>query len=253
MMLASGEYLRFLDDDDYLLPQAVQQISTIVEEQADVCSGVIVSVDKNGETLGRTSFPTTKDFTMAALSLTGFALPTGHLYRRAAVSDCRWDERLDVLQDRGWLLSLVSLRDLTWVRIECEVGVWFQHGSIRTSTNSPSRAKNELIVHKLSMLPKLLVIQNRVNENRLAAISQALWDYAHRGFPYHPIYWTIIILNAMKIDSREKVRHPLYDFLSTGPRTAIILEWLLIPARHVARLFRALRALKSDTRHRRSI
>jgi hypothetical protein len=103
------------------------------------------------------------------------------------------------------------------------------------------------------MLSKSLAAQKRANEGRLAAISQTLWDYAHRGFPYHPLYWTSVIRNAMGIDSREKIKHPLYDLLSVGPRTALMWEWILMPGRHVMNLLRALKAFKSGPRYRRSI
>jgi hypothetical protein len=253
MMIARGKYLRFLDDDDYLLPDAIEQLDAITREDADVCSGLVVSVDGNRSRLGRTSFPTTTDFTVAALSLTGFALPTGHLYRRAAVSDCRWDERLDVLQDRGWLISLAGLRDLKWARIECEVGVWFQHESTRTSTATPSKGKSEIIIQKLCALPALLVSQNRIDQERVSAISGALWQYAHRGFPHHPFYWTGVARRAIRIDPHERIRHPLYDLLNVGPRSALLLEWLFIPGRHVTRLFRALNPRRSPRAYRRTV
>lgn len=253
MMIANGKYIRFLDDDDYLLPLAIEQLATIVREDTDVCSGFVVSVDHDGSRLGRTSFPTTTDFTVAALSLSGFALPTCHLYRRSAVSDCIWDERLDVLQDRDWLISLVGLRDLKWTCVEYEVGVWFQHGSTRTSTAAPSKGKSEIIIQKLCALPTLLLAQNRFGEERMSAISGALWQYAHRGFPHHPFYWTGVARCAIKIDPRERIRHPLYDLLNVGPRSALLLEWLFIPARHVARFFRALKQRGSAHTYRRTV
>lgn len=253
MKMARGKYLRFLDDDDYLLPDAIEQLNTITREDADVCSGLVVSVDSKPSILGRTSFPTTTDFIVAALSLSGFALPTCHLYRRAAVADCRWDESLDVLQDRGWLISLAGLRDFKWARVECNVGVWFQHNAIRTSTAMPSRGKSEIIIQKLCALSGLLISQNRFSQERSLAISAALWQYVHRGFPHHPFYWTRVARRAIKIDPRGRTKHPLYDLLGVGPSSTLILEWIFIPGRHITRFFRGLNPRRSAKAHRRTV
>ena len=48
LALASGGFVRFLDDDDYLLPAAARQVDVLRDTGADLCSGRIGSLDQDG-------------------------------------------------------------------------------------------------------------------------------------------------------------------------------------------------------------
>lgn len=236
MSLACGTYLRFLDDDDYLLPAARAQLALIEHTQADVCSGLLSNIDEDGVDGGVNSAPASNDFVSAVAAITGFRLPHGNLWRRSAISDCGWDPAIHEGEDYAWTLDLAAAREWQWVRIDSPVGIWFQHRGPRgSSVRRPTNRKEGVISHLVGLHQRLSISQ-RLTIERSSAIADALWYFAHIGFPSHPVYWSHIAQQALAIDPTSR---PPERFFTDGPfrdLNPVLGEWALLPARRVTRV-----------------
>lgn len=229
--VSRGKYLRFLDDDDYFLAAAVQQIRLLQDSGAEVCSGRVENVDDEGIAHGLLSFPVATDFVCAAVSFTGFAIPTSHVFLRQALLGCRWDEGLQRRQDYDWLLSLAGHREWNWTHLEEAVGVWFQHRGARVSSDDFMRAKKQPIIEKILVLHQKLVRENRMDDRRSAAIATALWEHVHRGFPHHPVYWTGVARRASEICSTARPSSLAFESGLLRNVNPLLAEWVLAPVR----------------------
>ena len=162
LKLANGKYIRFLDDDDYLIVSgAIKQYQLLEDSQAECCSGLLLSADINGSVLGQISFPETDDFVCACLSVSGFTLPVGNVFLRSALHQTLWDEKIDRQQDNAWMMRLAGLKEWNWIHYNEPVGVWFQHSGHRTSTVRTATDNPRPIVQIVFDLYELLDRKNR--------------------------------------------------------------------------------------------
>ncbi len=238
MRLARGKYLRFLDDDDYLLPDAVGQVRYIEDTSSEICSGLLGNVDQMGADLGTVGFPDTNDFVCAAVKLSGFTLPTGNIFLRTALKDCFWDPAVDRAQDYCWMLDLAANREWSWSHFGLRVGVWYQHDSARVSSTSALRGREHRVVDRLLGLFDKLTYESRMLAERRECLATSLWHYIHRGFPHRPIYWSRIAQMAEQISpgARPEVhmfRHGFFEGIDP-----LYAEWMLLPARRISQTFR---------------
>lgn len=251
MTLARGKFIRFLDDDDYLLPAAAQQLALLEQSGADFCSGRVENVDDSGQSLGLVGFPETRDFVCAAASISGFTLPLGNLFRADTLMSLCWDESVARAQDYAWMLDLALCREWSWVHCKVAVGVWFQHAQPRVSSMARLTHRPTDIIDRLVVLHGRLHQDRRASAERDAAIANGLWYYLHRGFPNHPIYWTRIAKRALTIAPASR---PPDRFYTHGPfrrMNPVLGEWVFVPVRRVTRLYRDARLPWRNRDHRR--
>jgi hypothetical protein len=253
MSLARGKYLRFLDDDDYLLPAAITQLEMIEQTGADVCSGLVANVDEDGIDSGVNCVPAADDFVCAVTELSGFRLPHGNLWRRSAVQDSLWDITIHEGEDYVWTLDLAAAREWLWIRIPEPVGVWFQHRGPRGSSVGRSTNRRERILSHLFGLHEQLSTKHRLTTSRRLAIANALWHYVHEGFPSHPIYWSRVARRALAMDPASR---PSERFYTEGPFRALqplLGEWILLPVRYLTRTVRDVPKLWRGQDYRRKL
>lgn len=254
---ARGKYVRFLDDDDYLLPDAVRQLELLESSGAEICSGRVDSVDQHGVSHGLASFPDTGDFVSAAATVGGFALPIGHLYLKSALGSSVWDSSVKRAEDFAWQLDLAARKDWKWIPLNNTVGVWFQHGQtrrgLRASVRKTMKGREEPIISRLLSLHASLGEAGRGSKSRDSAIASALWHYAHRGFPYRPFHWLGVARKAVRIDPASRPDAFAYQqgFLRHIP--PILAECGLFPVRRVTRLYRDIRLVFRDIDYVRKI
>ncbi|MBN8713785.1 MAG: glycosyltransferase [Xanthomonadales bacterium] len=256
MALATGKYIRFLDDDDYLLEDSRQQLTRLEGESAEVCSGLVQSVDRDGSSLGQLTFPSTRDFvcaTVDALYGTGFTQPTGLIFLRSSIANCRWDPMVERTQDYAWMMDISAAAERRWVHVPVPVGAWVQHPAKRVSSNGPIRRKEQPFVKRLLALYDQLTAENRMSFQRTQAIARALWRYAHRGFPYHPFYWSKVAQRARLMDMASIPPDSLYQRIPLRLLNPIIGEWLLLPPRRLTRALRDVRSIISEEPYKRRL
>lgn len=253
MDMARGKYVRFLDDDDYLLPGAERQITILEGSACDACTGLIRSVDEDDSDLGINYVPATRDFVQAVTFVSGLTLPHASLWCLRAVSGYRWDESVGRAQDNAWMLDLAAAQEWSWARDDNVVGVWFQHKMPRTSTAKRMTWIPREIIDRLALLPTRLLERGGLTNTRRIAIASALWFYIQRAFPSHPIYWARIGREALRIDPGSR---PDISFYTTGlfrhinPVTG---QWLLLPIRWLTRLTRSVSNLSRERDYRRKL
>lgn len=243
LLNAKGSYVRFLDDDDYLFPSAAHiQVEYLEKTGADVCSGLLLNVDHDETPLGTLGFPDTGDFVCAALSVSGFTLPTGNLFRRECLQGAHWNTSVNRAQDNVWMLDLAGLREWNWVHVGEHVGVWYQHAGPRTSTVRLTVDRPYKLIEAILNLHERLGKSGRLNRSRQEAIAEALWRHAHWRFPIQPIYWSSVARKAKKIAPWVGPDHSIFESPMLRHLDPLVVEWLMYPLRRIARSYRDAKA-----------
>lgn len=241
LKVSRGKYIRFLDDDDFLFPEAARQIANLESSGADIDSGVVVSIDQDGNNLGPLSFPREADFVCASASMTAFRLPIANVFRRSSIEFYRWREDVDRAQDYVWMLDLASLREWDLAFTNVPVGAWYQHDGRRTSTVRISEDHPTQVIDALVRLWTALVEADRLDESRGLAIAESLWLHIHSRFPFNPLYWHKIAKTALSIRPESKPAHPIFHKWPLDRLDPLSVEWLLYPGRRITSLYRELK------------
>lgn len=219
---AKGKFVRFLDDDDYLIScNASEQVYFLHDAKADICSGLIQNTDSDLSSLGLLSFPDTNDFVAAALIPSGVSLPIGNVYNRQSLisSGALWQENINVFQDLIWLLTLCSIKEWHWVKFAKPVACWYQHDGQRTSFLNRRLRPPYHVIDALLNTYRILNTKKRINHERLEALSNTLWKFCYDYIPYNIKYWSNIINYIFMINPDFKpptsnINTILYPFLN---------------------------------------
>lgn len=238
LSLARGKYIRFLDDDDYLFPTAKMQVEELEKIGGEFCSGRVLNIDDQGNTLGIVPTPQTTDFVIASTKISGFTLPTGNLFLRHTLTGLCWNVSVNRAQDNVWMLALASAREWDWQPLDEVVGVWFQHGQQRLSTVVVSRDNPSHVVDALQRLWNALNSTSRLSHKRSTAISEALWNYVHGRFPFRPFYWHHVAKLATQIAPSARPNHPIFDRWPCRSLPPLLIEWGLYPVRRTTTFYR---------------
>ncbi|MGJ3250975.1 MAG: glycosyltransferase family 2 protein [Elainellaceae cyanobacterium] len=109
--LAKGDYIQYLDADDYILPEKIQRhIETLETTNADVVYGdwrYQYHASDGSISLGDIQICGPKDdFLESLLANEQWTPPVALLFKRSAIVNQDWDETLKSGQDRDFLISL---------------------------------------------------------------------------------------------------------------------------------------------------
>jgi glycosyltransferase involved in cell wall biosynthesis len=241
MRNASGKYIRFLDDDDYLLAPAASQIDLLERTCGDVCSGLVENIDQNGVNLGTLKLPSFDDFICASTSISGFTLPVGNVFRSSILRGFLWDESADWSQDNIWMMTLSMGREWSWIHLQEHVGVWFQHDDFRISTVHTGKHDPTKVIETMLLLYNTLRREDRLTDVRTRTIASALLGQAHRHFPKAPIYWHGITAQALEIHPKAVPDHPVFTNTLLEHLDFLTIEWIGLPFRKISRLARDVR------------
>lgn len=240
---ASGRFVRFLDDDDYLLPEgAGRQHAAAAEANADVCSGEIRLMDAAGHQFQAIAPDHSgDDFVAAMLSPKSTTQPTAHLFRTEFLRGLCWSPDRPHLQDFEWMHTIMRRGEAHWITVDQPVGVWQHHAESRVSTGAlkrfPDMALREMTAIVITTIDSL-ERQGRMTGVRRRAAAQALWHYAHLGFPMSPRYWAGVAGAAIRLDPHSR---PEPDFYHRAPWRylhPLLLECLVAPKRKLNALLR---------------
>ena len=235
---ARGQYLRFLDDDDYLLPAAADQLRLIEQQDLDVCSAPLENTSPEGLRLGAASLPATGDFAAAAIRSTGVNLTQGSIFRREFIQEGRWREDVDLYDDYLWMLDLAGLREARWTQTATPVCAYVQHHGHRLSRVRRSGRNSRVLVGALLQAQRILQSQDRITPERNAAVATALLTHAHSAFPASPFFLGSVIRQATAIAAEAKPLHPLFEAHPWLARHLLALEWSMLAPRYVSRGYR---------------
>ena len=237
-----GFFVRFLDDDDYLIPEnSRKQIEFAYSSGADFCSGFLHSIDDKGNLLGILPFPENHDFVCASLSISGFTLPTGNLIRRSCIGETRWEEGIPRMQDYAWMMKLALSREWKWEHYYAPVGYWYQHPNQRISTMRTYTERQNKVIDIILNLYKFLEEQDRLNDCRRYAISVALWHLIHHSFPHQPLYFSDVAMKAINIHGGSRPEHPIFKSILLRKLHPLFSEWAMLPFRIFVRKLKDLK------------
>lgn len=154
--LSSGEYIQYLDSDDYLLPDKIAQHLYFLEHvQADIVYGDVryqhhpLALASQGDIEGEIYQENATfsgiageqvDFLESLLAY-GCLPPMAYLFKRRVIMNSQgWDESLPAGQDRDFLISLMINNPNLKVKYQPRVEVIYRrYGNITVSTSSKPR------------------------------------------------------------------------------------------------------------------
>lgn len=228
---AKGEFVRFLDDDDYLIPEgAIKQYQLIQASGADLVSGNVQLVDVKGRSFDVWHQPDVDDLCVAVLAWRR-CQPTAHVYRRSRLDDIKWNPSTKILQDVDWLFDLCSSRELLWKKSDDIVGIWQHHWEDRISSSRKFNDTRKLIVTMLMRTYERLQEDCRLNDARKHAIAQGLLGCVHSVFFLEPSYWCKVIKIARTIDPSARSVQKIYESSILRHLDFYLLQWFLLPKR----------------------
>ena len=229
-----GEYIRFLDDDDYLIPQnAVRQYELIQSSGSDVVSGSVKLLDESGRCLRIWLQPKTDDLIAGALGPWRNGLIMSHVYRKSSLGDARWNPATIVRQDVEWLLDLCASKELAWNKTDDIVAVWQHHRSHRISSKIQLNEMQKITVSMLLRTYESLKLSNRINDLRREAVVWELWNLINTAFFLEPSYWHKVGLKALEVDPAIRPLVPLHYFSLIFNLNPLLKQWLVLPQRWI--------------------
>lgn len=236
LLLAQGELIRFLDDDDFLYPDvAYQQYLELLHSDADLSTyaGAIEDYFDRYQIIEPINI---NDYYSAVMSANCPALTFANVYKNDIVKNMKWNDESHIAEDEEWMRDLSYARDLKWIRNSEPVGVWFQHKQIRLSfmLGHPLYYRNR--AESINKLLEHLSLQDILTVERRIYAAQGLWSAIHGGFHFSPLYWSKKLIFARQLDHQSIPDIKLFKY--TCFIHPLLIEWLLIPFRWTSRIIK---------------
>jgi glycosyltransferase involved in cell wall biosynthesis len=231
--LATGKFIRFLDDDDYLFGEARLQCELFDGTDLDVSQGGIDRVDMQGALLEEFLPLASVDFLLSILSGRIFTLCHSFLWRRDWIKGHQWNSNLVANEDVAWALGLARDKEVSMHCHAQTVGAWVNH-----SRNSTSQRAGQL-VHDRSKVEILLNLahglegRSAFSDARRMLIGTNLWNCIHNSFPIDPAYWTRIAIRTMRIAPGSKPDIQEFNTLPFSLIHPLVMEFLITPHRFI--------------------
>lgn len=202
LLNAGGEYIRFLDDDDFFDKSGtIKLLNKIHSGSYDIVSGRIAALDESFNLISMCSDPRDKNsFFNSAIFISGITLPLANIYRVSILNKLkiRWDETVPKAQDLAFHLDILLVeKSLNWFFLEETVGYWYQHDgeriSVKTTTN---------IQYMHWIVERLEKLQNKYIED--VVVYKALWQFVEFHFYNHRNDCLKLVKKLKKIKHKEK-------------------------------------------------
>lgn len=251
---ACGEFVRFLDDDDYLYPQAAAaQVRALVSSELDGISGSLDLVEADGSAYGRLNPVYPDDWPASVLGPRRLSIPAAHVFRRSMAQKVTWAPGLPWFQDVDWLFRMVrAFPELRWRGDSTAVGVWFQHPGVRTSPSLTTDVSQRVLCEWILATSNALAGVQQLTDVRRNAAARGLWHCAHRAFQFNPWFWTKIVAYARMLDATARPEILVFGKDLGRFGDPLVLEWLAAPPRLLAHGWRHARARLVGPPHRRT-
>ncbi len=238
---ASGKYIRFLDDDDYLYPAATDQLILIDSQDADLCSAPLENVRADGRPAGEFRLPDSDDYpTVALLSMGISGLAQGSIFKRSFVKNFLWRNDITLYDDYLWMLDLAERMELDWFKTQQTVGAYTQHDGTRLSRIPRSEHNSRPLVAAILKFHDSLDKSSRLSPQRANAVASALLTHAHSAFPSSPAFLTNTIRLAQSIDPGARPTQALFRDRLWLADHLLAAEWAMIAPRYLTRGYRRL-------------
>jgi glycosyltransferase involved in cell wall biosynthesis len=176
---AKGEYVKFLDDDDWLEPEALErEIGVLRQTDADISYGRLDIVDGAGRKQKTVDAPPIRDLASSILDGTLLTLPHRFTCRRMILDEVRWDRALPCRQDLGFFLA-VALQEPRTTRLDHRVGFHRMHDGERVCKVGDEGVVHQTHVQILLDAVEALRKSQSLCTGRAQSAALGLWRRAH--------------------------------------------------------------------------
>jgi glycosyltransferase involved in cell wall biosynthesis len=230
---AQGDYVRFLDDDDFLYPEACRrQLEAALAVGADVCSGAVEVVDDDGRRLQVKCQPETQDICVAACGPSRLVQVGAHMFRLELAQRVVWNIESALAEDVQWFVEVVTQKELKWLRTVEPVSAWVQHLGPRLSVgHDPGRDTLEYFSEILLQAGERLSGSDRLTGERRIALADGLWSLLQKGLRYNYSYWRNISRVADGYISGRRPPSFIHRFPIFNKIPPLWIETMIIPIR----------------------
>lgn len=227
---ARGEFIRFLDDDDFLIPEgAGKQHELIRTDGLDLVAGGIEARKPDGTLLRRYPAHFTDDFCEAVASPRQYYLVHSLVFRTSLVQSIPWNEQDPFFHEQLWHIAICAKQELRWGWVDETVGVWNLHGGSRTSMMHGLHSHRYAVAEHLYGLAEELRKLDRLTPRRRSAIAGGIWSSMYPAFALHPVLWTSLAGKAGSLDPHARPAQRLFNSVLTRSMNPLALYVLLYP------------------------
>ncbi|NJS16445.1 MAG: glycosyltransferase [Nostocaceae cyanobacterium CSU_2_110] len=215
--LSKGEYIQFLDADDFILPKKIEaQVNFLEETGADAVYGDwrYQGHQSNGVIfLDQIEKPETQTDILQSLLENWWTAVASLFYRRTAVEKSGgWDESLLAAQDRDFFISVVMSGAKILYQPGC-YSIYRRYGNVTVSTASKPRWVENHCKVLQKVEARLLQRNKQIPVNYRHALAQGYFELA-RDYMYidYSQYLRFLNKNTDGGAFRNKRKHPLQYF-----------------------------------------
>ena len=236
---ASGKYVRFLDDDDYLYPEAAEQLMHIETHRAEACSAPLENIHPNESKGDLLNPPASNDYPSAAfLSIANSGFTQGSIFLRSFICDLRWREDVVLYDDYLWALNFAERGEVNWFKTTKPVCAYVQHDHNRLSRTRRSANNSRPLVSAILRLHEKLAATGRNSPERTHAAATALLTHAHSAFPSNPFFLSSTIKQAQDMAPTALPMQKIFRNHPWLSRKFLATEWAIMAPRYITRSYR---------------
>lgn len=236
---SKGVYVRFLDDDDYLLPSSAAQLKNIKNSDADISVAPLLIFEQRSKNFSLQSLPNTNDFVCSSLlSISINNMTAGCIFLKAAINKKMWREDVVLYDDYLWVIDVAADEEKKILAENFPVAVYVQHDADRLSRVNRTIKNSQILVNSILSFHQQLLSSGRGSSERFAAVAAALLTHAHSVFPLAPIFFSQIIKIARKIDSNASPMQSIFIKYPWLAKKILVTEWVMVGPRYLTRSYR---------------
>jgi len=177
---ATGRYVKFLDDDDWLIEGALsEEVDQLDEAGCEYSYGNFRVRSPNDEWLFRQD--TSTDVAAAIFRERMWSPPFGFLYTSKLLEEIQWDESIPYHQDYAFVVE-VACSGFASIHINRPVGIIRNHEGDRMDDMKSSVPIEDYYGLKVNIIRKgvrLLEKNNLLRPHHIDEATQGIWNWAH--------------------------------------------------------------------------
>ncbi|NWK72820.1 glycosyltransferase [Acinetobacter sp. SwsAc6] len=227
LSIAKGDLIRFLDDDDYLIPKiAYKQYIELYNSNAGMSTYNLKNVDFNFKEYPSNFTDKFDNGYQAIFAGSTLGIPLIHVYKRKYIERLKWNIYSNNGEDFEWLFNVLLNSNIEWIFRPDIVGIWFHHRNERLSKPYTSNTALKCNVENM------IKLYAKINDSEiLDNYIKGLIFFSRKAFCLDPCYWSKIIDMAQSKAHKDQLRY----FYRLGIHIKLI-EWSLLPLKRISRI-----------------